>query len=130
MTKNNKLIISAFSILTISAIAFTTISSANAYQGDYTKTGPYHTEEREIEMNNAFNNNDYNAWKTLMNGRGRVSEIINEENFSKFAEAHKLANEGKYEEADKIREELGLRTRNSLGQENGHRYGQRHGFRK
>lgn len=95
---------------------------ANAYRGDYTQKGPNCTEERHTQMEQAFNNNDYNAWKELMNGRGRVTQVINEGNFARFAEAHKLAKAGNYDEADKIRQELGLRTRN--GEPTGQGYGQ------
>jgi hypothetical protein len=47
-----------------------------------------------------------------MRDKGRIAQVINESNFSQFAEAHRLAQEGKYDEADAIRQELGLRTRN------------------
>ncbi|MCK5022273.1 MAG: hypothetical protein KAR54_03430 [Candidatus Pacebacteria bacterium] len=86
-------------------------SSASAYRGDYSEQGPEYSSERHAEMTKAMNDNDYNAWVGLMGDRGRVTQVINEENFSRFTEARKLAQEGKYEEADTIREELGLRTR-------------------
>ena len=41
---------------------------------------------------------------------GRVDELITRENFPKFAEAWRLAKEGKIKEANIIRKELGLRT--------------------
>jgi len=88
---------------------------AFAYRGDPTVQGPYYTEERHEEMTKAFENNDYNAWKELMGGRGRVSQVINEENFPRFAEAHRLALEGKTEEATKIRQELGLGLQDGSG---------------
>jgi hypothetical protein len=88
---------------------------ALAYRGDPTVQGPYYTEERHEEMTKAFENNDFNTWKEQMGGRGRVSQVINEENFSRFAEAHRLALEGKTEEAAKIREELGLGLQNGSG---------------
>lgn len=84
---------------------------ADAYRGDYTQKGPNYNEERHQQMEEAFKNNDYNVWKELMNSRGRVTQVVNESNFARFAEAHRLAQEGKYSEADDIREELGLRIR-------------------
>ncbi|MDZ7611730.1 MAG: hypothetical protein U5L10_03120 [Candidatus Moranbacteria bacterium] len=92
-------------------------SSADAYRGDYDQKGPNCTEERHEQMEQAFQNRDYQAWQEAMNGKGRVAQVVNEENFAKFAQARSLAQEGKYEEADEIREELGLRTKNgeSLG---------------
>ena len=51
-----------------------------------------------------------------MQGRGRVSQVITKDNFAKFAEAHELAEQGKLEEAKKIRLELGLGLQNGSGQ--------------
>lgn len=95
-------------------------SAAEAYRGEVGVPGPNCTDERHQAMTQAFDNNDYNAWKELMSGKGRVTQVINEENFSRFAEAHKLALEGKTDEAKQIREELGL----GLGNRNGDGSGQ------
>ena len=100
----------------------------NAYRGDPSVRGPNCTEERHQEMEQAFENNDYQAWKNLMSGRGRVAQVINEGNFARFAEAHRLAKAGKIEEARKIREELGLGLgRKDLGKKRG--AGQGSGYR-
>ena len=99
-------------IVLVGAGLAATATAVNAYRGDYSQKGPNYSPERHQKMVQALENNDYNAWKELMNGQGRILEVINEENFSKFAEARKLALEGKYDEANQIREELGLRTRN------------------
>ena len=101
-----------------------TCSSVSAYRGDYSEQGPDYSPERHAEMIGVTNNDDYDAWSELMEDRGRADQVINEENFSKFAEARKLAQEGRYEEADAIREELGLRTRN------GEKVGARKGMMK
>jgi hypothetical protein len=94
--------------------------AVKAYRGEVGVPGPNCTDERHDAMTQAFENNDYNAWKELMSGKGRVTQVINEENFSRFAEAHKLTLEGKTEEAKQIREELGL----GLGNRNGDGMGQ------
>lgn len=83
-------------------------TGALAYQGDPGVSGPNCTPERHEAMEQAFENNDYNAWKELMNGKGRVTQVITEENFAQFAQAHQLAEEGNLEEANAIRQELGL----------------------
>lgn len=83
-------------------------TGALAYRGDFNQAGPNYTPERHDQMEKAFENNDYNAWKNLMSGRGRVSEVVNEGNFNRFAEAHRLMEEGKTDEAKNIRQELGL----------------------
>jgi Spy/CpxP family protein refolding chaperone len=109
----------ALAALAISIGAFA--SSAQAYRGDYTQEGPNYTQERHEQMESAFENNDYNAWKELMNGRGRVTQVVNEGNFNRFAEAHRLADQGDHDGADQIRQELNLRTRN--GEPTGQGYG-------
>ena len=86
-----------------------------AYKGDPTVKGPNYTEERHQAMEKAFENRDYNAWKALMAGRGRASQLITADNFAKFAEAHELADQGKTEEAAKIRAELGLGQHSGSG---------------
>ena len=93
---------------------------AEAYQGDPSVQGPNCTAERHEAMEQAFENNDYNAWKELMSGKGRVTQVVTEENFARFAEAHELAEEGNLDEAKQIRRELGL----GLGNRNGDGSGQ------
>lgn len=66
--------------------------------------------ERHEAMQKAFETKDYNAWKTLMkNNKGRAADVITEDNFAKFAEAHLLMAEGKPDEAKKIFDELGVK---------------------
>jgi len=92
---------------------------AEAYQGDPSVKGPSYSEERHEVMTQAFENNDYNTWKEQMQGRGRVTQVINEGNFARFAEAHKLALEGKTDEAKQIRQELGLGLKDGSRHGNG-----------
>ena len=89
--------------------------TAMAYRGDPTVTGPNYSAERHTAMTLAFEIKDYTAWKNLMQNRGRVTQVITENNFSKFVEAHKLALQGKTAEAQKIRQELGLGLQNGQG---------------
>jgi hypothetical protein len=111
--KNNKI------ILGVSALALTALVAApsivSAYKGDPNVQGPNYSPERHAVMTQAFANNDYNAWKEQVQGRG-VANKINESNFAQFAQAHQLAAEGKTEEAAAIRAELGLGLRNGSGQ--------------
>lgn len=92
-----------------------TASSALAYRGDPGVAGPNYTPERHEAMTKAFENNDYNAWKAQMQGKGRVSEVINRKNFARFAEMHRLNLAGDTEGAAKIRTELGLGLRDGSG---------------
>ena len=87
-----------------------------AYKGDPNVQGPNYTVARHEAMEKAFEIGDYNAWKGLMNGQGRVSQVVNAQNFSRFAEAHELAEQGKIAEAKAIRSELGLGNGSGRGQ--------------
>lgn len=110
----NKLIL--FSMMTLVVVGMVAVSGeVLAYQGDPTVKGPNYTEERHTAMTQAFEKNDYQAWKTLMSGRGRVSQVVTEQNFARFAEAHRLALQGKTEETKQIRAELGLGLHNGSG---------------
>lgn len=86
--------------------------SVMAYQGDPEVKGPNYSEERHEAMERAFENKDYDTWKNLMQGKGRISQVVNKDNFSKFAEAHELMEQGKAVETQKIRQELGLGLHN------------------
>lgn len=117
MKNRNKLIMSGLLALTLGlGVSGTTF----AYQGDYTKKGPNYSQEFESQMTKVMLNNDYNGWKNLVENRvGRVDEVINKDNFPKFAEAWRLAKEGKIKEANIIRKELGLRTSDGARSGNG-----------
>lgn len=117
-----KFLLSVSTLAALGTVGLGVASSAFAYQGDYTKKGPNYTEERHTAMLEAFEKNNYGAWKELMQGRGRVTQVVNQDNFAQFAQAHKLAQEGNYAEANTIREKLGLRTNN--GQKVGAGFGQ------
>jgi len=104
---NKKSIIVGATALLLTGLVLTP-SLVHAYRGDPTVQGPNYSEERHTEMTKAFANKDYDAWKALMQGRGRVTQIINPDNFAKFVQAHQYALEGNLEEANKIRAELGL----------------------
>lgn len=73
-------------------------------QGQY---GPNYTPERHEQMLKAFASNDHDAWKSLMGDRG-AARVVTKENFARFTQMHNLMLEGKYDEANKIRAELGL----------------------
>ncbi len=104
------------------------VGGAIAYQGDYTTKGPNFTEERHEQMLKAFENNDYSAWKELMSENGRhprVLDVVTEENFPTFAAAHEAAENGDYEEAARLRSELGLG--NGRGRHDGSGQGRHNG---
>jgi hypothetical protein len=52
---------------------------------------------------------NYSAWKAAMgDNKGRAASVVTEKNFDQFAQMHQLMADGKYEEAQKVRTELGL----------------------
>jgi len=124
---NKKLIILG---LAASAFGATALFSGKtlAYRGDPAVKGPNYTEGRHEAMTKAFEAKDYSAWKALMQSRGRVSQVINEQNFGRFADAHRLMLEGNTDEANKIKEELGLRLHSGLGKECGQGMGKGYGM--
>lgn len=95
------------------------MSTALAYKGDPSVTGPNYSVERHDKMTKAFENKDYSAWKNLIQGKGKVSQVVNKDNFAKFAEAHQLSLQGKTTESQKIRQDLGLGLQNGSGRSMG-----------
>ncbi|MFA5135826.1 MAG: hypothetical protein WC489_00355 [Patescibacteria group bacterium] len=93
--------------------------TTEAYRGDINVKGPNYSEERHTAMVKAFESKDYNAWKNLMQGKGRVSQVINKDNFATFAKAHELSLQGKSGEANKLRQSLGLGLQNGSGKGQG-----------
>lgn len=114
----NKKLVSLGSLAVILTLFGLSAVSAQAYRGDPNVKGPNYSPERHEAMQKAFANKDYSAWATLMQGRGKVTQVVNKDNFAKFAEAHDLAFQGKTTEAQKIRQELGLGLKNGTGWQN------------
>ena len=115
--KNTTKLLGGTFALVIAAVAIA--SPSLAYRGDPSDEGPNCSPERHEIMEKAFQDNDYEAWKELMNGKGRVTQVINTDNFARFAEAHQLAEEGNLEEARTIRADLGLGLKNGNGRDQG-----------
>jgi hypothetical protein len=112
----NKKILGLAGVATLAlAILVVIPSMTQAYRGDASVKGPNYTAERHDAMEKAFKNNDFTAWQKLMTGKGRVTQVVNKDNFAKFAEIHKLTEEGKTVEAQKLRTELGLGLHNGQG---------------
>ncbi|MBU2566602.1 hypothetical protein KKG46_03520 [Patescibacteria group bacterium] len=102
--------------LALTALTIAAASTAYAYQGNPNTQGPNYSPERHDAMEQAFDNNDYTSWSEQMNGQGRVTEVVNADNFSRFAEAHALAENGDLEGSQAIRAELGLGLHDGSGQ--------------
>lgn len=100
--------------LTVVGIFFST-SMVSAYRGDYSIRGPNHDPERHEAMERAFDTSDYDAWYELMTEDGRhprVVDIVTEDNFELFVQAHDAGVARDYETAAALRAELGLNNGN------------------
>lgn len=116
----NKKILGLVGVATLALGALVILPSmTQAYRGDASVKGPNYTVERHDAMKKAFDSNDFTAWQKLMTGRGRVTQVVNKDNFAKFAQIHKLTEEGKTVEANALRTELGLGLHNGSGRSNG-----------
>lgn len=119
MKKTTKIALGLGSLAVVSGVSGAFANLANAYRGDPTVKGPNYSVERHSAMEKAFETNDYTAWKSLMENRGRVTQVVNKDNFAQFAKAHELAMKGDLEGSKKIRQELGLGLKDGSGMRNG-----------
>ncbi len=86
------------------------ISWVSAYQWDPSVKWPNYSAERHEAITEAFETKDFEAWKILMEdkGKGRVLDVVTADNFDTFAEANSLARAGDFEWAKALKAELGL----------------------
>jgi hypothetical protein len=114
-----------FSVAAIGLVASGFMVSA--YQGDPTKQGPdYNPDLHDLKVD-AFEKGDYEVWRDLMleQGRGakRVLQVVNEDNFNIFVQAHNAQLEGDFETANELRAQLGLNNGQGLKDGNGFKKG-------
>ncbi|NVN97461.1 hypothetical protein HXX01_04525 [Candidatus Nomurabacteria bacterium] len=82
---------------------------------DFSKKSPGYSSSFDTQMTKVMESGDFEAWKALvMSKTGKVDPLITKGNFAQFAEAWKLAKEGKIKEANVIRQELGLKTNKNV----------------
>ncbi|MCX7589815.1 MAG: hypothetical protein N2Z85_02660 [Patescibacteria group bacterium] len=83
-------------------------SKTLAYRGDPNVRGPNCTDSQYQEVQNAIEKKDYNTWKKLMGDKGIARKINNQDEFNKFIQMRNYMLQKKYDEANKIKTELGL----------------------
>ena len=117
----NKKILGMFAL---GIVALLGVSLVAAYQGDYSVKGPDYSEDRHDAMQDAFDSLDYDAWVALMSETGRsprMLDVVTEDNFAIFVEAHEAGMAGDSELAAELRAELGLG--NGVGSKDGTGFG-------
>lgn len=115
MNTKQKIMLGLTTLAIVTGAVVMTASNALAYRSYPNAQGPNYTAERHEAMEKAFENKDFSQWLSLMQGKGRVTQVVNKDNFARFAEAHELAKDGKLTEANQIRTELGLNLHNGSG---------------
>jgi major membrane immunogen (membrane-anchored lipoprotein) len=80
--------------------------SVGINEDNFTKIKARYDNKEKIKK--AIEDGDYDTWKQAISERPKIEDKITEENFSRFSEMYKLIEEGKIDEANKIKEELGL----------------------
>ena len=83
-----------------------------------------HRQEHRAAIREAVENEDYDAFKDVVEGSPLADIITSENDFKQFVEAHELREEGNHEEAREIMEDLGFERKGP-----GHGHGKR-GFGK
>ena len=91
-------------------------------------------EARQTKMQAIFDSGDYNAWKASIEEeqakRVNVLDVVNADNFAKFAEMHKLMQDKDFAGAKVIADELGLPEGMGMGMGQGIMGGRGHGGMK
>ena len=103
--KLNKPLLAALGIITVCATGSAVALAANSDAGNGNQGTPPAIQD---DVQTALDNSDYSAWKEAIESRPNITDYINEDNFDKYIEMRNLMREGKTDEADAIREELGL----------------------
>ena len=88
-------------------ISLGAVYSASAFQGE--RLNRSNNQEMKEELNLSMVHQDYNTWLELKTDRVPCKDVdlINEENFALFSQAHQLLKEGRIDEAKEIFEALG-----------------------
>lgn len=102
------------SILAIFAVALVaSIGIASAYMGNPGFMGANYNEEVHEQLKTAIESGDYESWNQIREEnnlpmKGKMNQVITEENFAMFQQLHEAVMNGDTETAGQIREELGL----------------------
>lgn len=124
-----KIALATFSVFAIGLVASAGVASA--YQGNPDEQGPNYDAGLHDLKTDAFTSGDYETWRYLMEdapNQGRVLDVVTEDNFDIFVQAHNAALAGDDELAVELRAQLGLN--NGVGPQDGTGYGKGQGNRQ
>ncbi|OIP66545.1 MAG: hypothetical protein COV32_02490 [Candidatus Yonathbacteria bacterium CG10_big_fil_rev_8_21_14_0_10_43_136] len=98
-------------------IAGLSVGTAFAYQVDPQAKGPNYSTERHEAMEKAFENKDFDAWIKALpaQAQSKIGQKVTKENFANFSKIHELMEDGKVDDAQALRQELGLGIHDGSG---------------
>lgn len=64
--------------------------------------------EQHQALLEAIENRDYEAWKSIIDSRPKITDFVTADNFETFAQMHDYMQAGDFEQAKALREELGI----------------------
>ena len=105
MSKNKFYLLTGFFGLLITTLTVSSLVSASDGSGKHFGMRFDSAQHQAVEQ--AIENNDFDAWNNLMSDK-KMTDVITEENFSQLVTIHQLMEDGDFEAAEALREELGL----------------------
>ena len=78
-----------------------------------------HRQETRVDIHEALDSNDFDAFKVAVEGSPIADIVTTQSDFELFKEAHDLKEEGEFEEAKEIMEELGFEGHGHKGGKHG-----------
>jgi len=115
MTFNKKIV--SLAVLTLILVLTASLSLVYAHSGKfgYKWGGKFSHQkyqqmtEKTGVMNEIFENNDYGAWKALMEEKmEKMREEVSEERFSQMVKIYDLMQQGEYEQIKELKQEMGF----------------------
>lgn len=94
-------------IAVVGLVVTTAIVAGISYAQNNQENGEGKFNAKNQEILGTIEDNDFAGWKQAMKNRGVDENLLTEENFNKMAEAHRLMQAGKFEEARQIKESMG-----------------------
>jgi len=118
---NKKIWLAMIVVFVISAASLIVVM---AYKGNPDVKGPNYDADVQTKLEAAIDAGNYDAWIQIRKDnnlpmQGRMFQVINKDNFGKFAEMHEAMLSGDTIKADGVRAELGLGQGMKQGQGNG-----------